>query len=119
MAKKSSTFQHSKVIPFLWFNKNASEAARFHCKIFSDSKILDENPMSVTYMVAGQKIMALNGGPHFKLNQAFSLYVPCKDQKEIDYYWSRLSKGATQMRCGWLTDKSGIVTGKQIGRAHV
>ena len=64
--------------------------------------------MSVTYVVDGLKIMALNGGSHFKLNQAFSLFVSCKNQKEIDYYWSRLSKGATQKQCGWLTDKFGV-----------
>ncbi len=98
----------SKVIPFLWFNKNAAAAAKFHCSIFPKSKILHQDGMSVTYVVNGLKIIALNGGPHYKLNPAFSLYVSCKDQKEIDYYWSRLSKGAKNMRCGWLTDKFGV-----------
>ena len=97
-----------KVTPFLWFNKDAGKVARFHCSVFPNSKILNENPMSVTYVVDGLKIMALNGGPHFKLNQAFSLFVSCKDQKEVDFYWSQLSKGATQMQCGWLTDKFGV-----------
>lgn len=64
--------------------------------------------MSVSFELEGQKIIALNGGPHYKLTPAFSFYVNCKTQKEIDYFWRKLSRGGRIMMCGWLTDRYGI-----------
>ena len=64
--------------------------------------------MMVTFELDGQKFMALNGGPHFKFNEAFSLYVNCETQKEVDFYWEKLSKGGKKSQCGWLKDKFGL-----------
>jgi predicted 3-demethylubiquinone-9 3-methyltransferase (glyoxalase superfamily) len=64
--------------------------------------------MSATFELNGQKFMALNGGPQFKFNEAVSFFVSCKTQKEIDYYWKKLSAGGQASRCGWLKDKFGL-----------
>jgi predicted 3-demethylubiquinone-9 3-methyltransferase (glyoxalase superfamily) len=88
-----------KITPFLWFDGNVSEAMKFYCSIFRKSKIVSVNR---------QELIAFNGGPHFKFTPAISLMVHCKDQREIDYYWTKLSKGGEESRCGWLTDKYGL-----------
>jgi predicted 3-demethylubiquinone-9 3-methyltransferase (glyoxalase superfamily) len=64
--------------------------------------------MSVTFRLDGQTLFALNGGPHYKFNEAVSFFISCKDQKEVDYYWNRLIKGGKPSRCGWLKDKYGL-----------
>jgi predicted 3-demethylubiquinone-9 3-methyltransferase (glyoxalase superfamily) len=97
-----------RVTPFLWFEDKALEAARFYCRIFDRSKIHSSSPMGVIFELDGQVFHALNGGPHYKLTPAFSVYVHCKDQKEVDYYWTRLLKGGEPSRCGWLVDKFGL-----------
>jgi predicted 3-demethylubiquinone-9 3-methyltransferase (glyoxalase superfamily) len=97
-----------KIIPFLWFKNKAQAAAKFHCSIFPNSKILSSDSMSVTYIVGGLKVMGLNGGPYYKLTPGFSFFVSCRTQSEIDYYWSRLSRGAKILSCGWLTDRFGV-----------
>lgn len=108
-----------KITTFLWFNDNAEEAINFYTSVFKDGKIKrvsrygDAGPgpkgsvMSATFELAGQEFMALNGGPHFSFTPAISLYVKCKDQREVDYYWDRLSTGANE-QCGWLQDKFGL-----------
>jgi predicted 3-demethylubiquinone-9 3-methyltransferase (glyoxalase superfamily) len=109
-----------KITPFLWFDTQAEDAAKFYVSIFPKSKILktarygDAGPgpkgsvMTVEFQLAGQRIIALNGGPHYKLTEAFSLSVDCKDQKEVDRYWTKLSQGGEQSMCGWLKDRYGL-----------
>jgi predicted 3-demethylubiquinone-9 3-methyltransferase (glyoxalase superfamily) len=98
----------NRLTPFLWYDGQAEDAAEFYCSIFKKSKILSADPMSVIYELDGQRIHALNGGPYYKLTPAFSFYVNCKDQKEVDYYWDMLLKGGKALQCGWLTDKFGL-----------
>ena len=109
-----------KITPFLWFDTQAEEAAKFYASIFPKSKILnvarygDAGPgpkgsvMTVEFELDGQRMIALNGGPHFKFTEAISLSVSCKDQKEVDHYWGKLSQGGQEAPCGWLKDKYGL-----------
>jgi predicted 3-demethylubiquinone-9 3-methyltransferase (glyoxalase superfamily) len=109
-----------KITPFLWFDTQAEEAARFYASIFPRSKILNVarygeagpgpkgSVMTVEFELAGQRMIALNGGPHFKFTEAISLSVDCKDQKEVDRYWTRLSQSGQESMCGWLKDKYGL-----------
>lgn len=97
-----------KITPFLWFDSQAEEAAKFYCSIFKNSKILFVSPMVVTFELDGQPLMALNGGPRFKFTEAFSLFISCKDQQEVDYYWNGLTQGGEESMCGWLKDKYGL-----------
>jgi predicted 3-demethylubiquinone-9 3-methyltransferase (glyoxalase superfamily) len=109
-----------KITPMLWFDTQAEEAAQFYVSIFPKSKILktarygDAGPgpkgsvMTVEFELAGQRMTALNGGPQFKFTEAISLVVDCKDQKEVDRYWSKLSQGGEESMCGWLKDRYGL-----------
>lgn len=93
----------------LWFDGQATAAAQFYCTVFKDSQITNTNPMVVTFELNGNKFMGLNGGPHFKFNEAVSLVVNCETQEEIDYYWEQLTaNGGQESRCGWLKDKFGV-----------
>ncbi len=96
------------ITTFLWFDHQALEAAEFYCSIFKSSKVTKSWGMGVTFTLDGQEFMALNGGPRFKFTEAISLYVSCKDQKEIDTYWKKLSAGGSEQQCGWLKDKYGL-----------
>ena len=98
----------AKITPFLWFDGQAEEAAKFYTSIFKNSRIQSISPMSATFVLAGQKFMALNGGPQFKFTEAISFFVSCETQKEIDYFWEELSAGGEKSRCGWLKDKFGV-----------
>ena len=111
-----------KITPFLWFDNQAEEAAKFYCSIFKNSKITSGNPMTVTFELEGQKFIALNGGPQFKFTEAVSFFVDCKTQEEVDYYWEKLLNGGKESQCGWLKDKYGMswqiipsILGKLIG----
>jgi predicted 3-demethylubiquinone-9 3-methyltransferase (glyoxalase superfamily) len=109
-----------KITPCLWFNDNGEEAAKFYISVFKNSKIgkisrygegaplPKGTALVVNFQLAGQKFMALNGGPHFKFTEAISFVVNCETQKEIDYYWEKLSKGGAKVECGWLKDKYGL-----------
>lgn len=97
-----------RITPFLWFDGQAEEAARFYCAIFKKSKIHSVSPMSVTFELDGQRFHALNGGPLYEFTPAVSFFISCKDQKEVDYYWNRLLKGGKPSRCGWLVDRFGL-----------
>ncbi len=109
-----------KITPFLWFDTRAEEAAKFYASVFPNSKILktarygEAGPgpkgsvMTVEFELAGQRMIALNGGPHFKFTEAISLSVDCKDQKEVDHYWTKLSQGGQESMCGWLKDRYGL-----------
>lgn len=104
-----SSVKIPKVTPFLWFDSNAEEAVRFYTSVFENSKIIQINPMVSTFELDGQRLMALNGGPHFKFNEAVSFYVNCETQKEVDYYWEKLlSGGGKESQCGWLKDRFGL-----------
>lgn len=97
------------IYPCLWFDGNAREAAEFYCSVFKNSKITTDTPMVVMFEVNGYKLMGLNGGPHFKFNEAVSLVVNCDSQDEIDYYWEKLTAdGGNESMCGWLKDKFGF-----------
>jgi predicted 3-demethylubiquinone-9 3-methyltransferase (glyoxalase superfamily) len=97
-----------KITPFLWFDSQAEEAAKFYCSVFKDSKILHSSPMIVTFEILGQRFMGLNGGPRFKFSEAISFFINCKDQQEVDYYWERLTQGGEESMCGWLRDRFGL-----------
>ena len=109
-----------KVKPFLWFNGNLEEAMNFYMSVFKNAKIIsadrwgepgpDGKPKvkSGTFEIEGQTFMALDGGPHYKLSPAFSIFVGCETQAEIDELWDKLTEGGQELRCGWLTDKFGV-----------
>jgi len=109
-----------KITPFLWYDGNAEEAAKFYISIFKNSKMGkisrcgDAGPgpkgsvMSVTFQIKGQEFFALNGGPHFKFTPAISFFVNCETQQEVDDLWEKLSAGGRTDRCGWLQDKFGV-----------
>ncbi len=109
-----------KVTPFLWFNDNGEEAMNFYVSVIPNSKVLDRSSwgeggpvpaggmMVGEFELDGQRVQILNGGPHFKLNEAFSFSISCKDQDEIDYYWNALTAGGEESQCGWLKDKYGL-----------
>lgn len=109
-----------KITTYLWFDNQAEEAAQFYTTLFGDSRIVDVqryseggpgpagSAMMVTFELAGQRFLALNGGPQFKFTEAISLYVECEDQKEVDDLWARLTDGGEESQCGWLKDKWGL-----------
>lgn len=109
------------ITPHLWFDKEAHEAAELYCSIFPDSKIVgdekfentgprgDETVTQVTFEIFGQRVMALNAGPHFTFDEAFSFFVECDTQEEVDGYWDRfLESGGEESQCGWLKDRFGL-----------
>jgi predicted 3-demethylubiquinone-9 3-methyltransferase (glyoxalase superfamily) len=97
-----------KVTPCLWFDNQGEDAMKLYGSIFKNSKVGGMNGVMGSFEIEGQPILVLNGGPHFKLSEAISLYVNCKDQDEVDYYWSRLGEGGSFSQCGWLKDKFGL-----------
>jgi predicted 3-demethylubiquinone-9 3-methyltransferase (glyoxalase superfamily) len=116
-----------KITPFLWFKDNAEEAAKFYTSIFKNSKIgrilrySEEvaevsqsgqpagSVLTIEFEIEGQKFVALNGGPQFKFNESISFVVNCETQKEVDYFWEKLTAdGGGESQCGWLRDKFGV-----------
>ena len=97
-----------KITPFLWFDNNAAEAAAFYTTVFKNSRIISSNPLVTSFELEGQQLLAMNGGPKYKLTEAFSLSVSCDTQEEIDYYWNKLTEGGSESMCGWLVDKFGL-----------
>jgi len=113
-----------KIAPCLWFDTQAEEAAKFYTSVFENSRIKQisrygnagrevhgKEPgsvMVVEFEIEGQTFTALNGGPHFKFNEAVSFQVMCDTQDEIDRFWSKLSQGGQEGQCGWLKDKYGL-----------
>ncbi len=98
-----------KITPFLWFDSQAEEAARFYCSIFKNSKIINLNTMIILFELEGQQFKAGNFGPKFKFNEAISMLVDCDTQEEVDYFWNKLTAdGGEPGRCGWLKDKFGL-----------
>jgi predicted 3-demethylubiquinone-9 3-methyltransferase (glyoxalase superfamily) len=105
---KGQAMKVARITPFLWFDGQAEEAAKFYCSIFKSSKIISRTPMSVIFELDGQRFHALNGGPQYKFTPAISFFVSCEDQAEVDYHWDRLLQGGQPSRCGWLVDKFGL-----------
>jgi predicted 3-demethylubiquinone-9 3-methyltransferase (glyoxalase superfamily) len=109
-----------KIIPFLWFDNQAEEAANFYTSIFKNSKIVNINHygeagpqpkgtvMSVTFELEGQEFYALNGGPVFTFSPAISFFVNCETQEEVDELWEKLSAGGEKQGPGWIKDKYGL-----------
>ena len=92
----------------MWFDGQAQAAAHYYCSIFSNSKILSDNPIVTHVELNGTKFMALNGGPQYKPTPATSFVIECETQQEIDHYWEKLGAGGRYDRCGWLQDKYGF-----------
>jgi len=116
-----------KITPFLWFDDQAEEAADFYTSIFKNSRVgnilrygeeaarVSESGrpvgsvLTIEFEIAGQKFVALNGGPQFKFNESVSFVVNCETQDEVDYFWAKLtSDGGEESACGWLKDKYGL-----------
>lgn len=108
-------------ITCLWFDGQAEEAANHYVSIFKDARISgvhrvnDAGPgkpgtvMTVEFELNGQRFVGLNGGPEFTFNEAVSFQIPCADQDEVDYYWTRLTgDGGQESECGWLKDRFGV-----------
>jgi predicted 3-demethylubiquinone-9 3-methyltransferase (glyoxalase superfamily) len=118
MERQESLMQ--KISPFLWFDNQAEEAAKFYASVFKNSRIGriarygDAGPgpkgsvMTVEFQLDGQDFVALNGGPEFKFTEAISLSVLCKTQDEIDEFWKKLTQGGQEVQCGWLKDRYGL-----------
>jgi len=118
-----------KITPYLWYDNQAEEAANLYVDVFKarpgtpagESKVTDVTrygeagpgepgaAMIVTFELEGQPFIALNGGPHYTFTEAFSLFVSCESQEEVDYFWNALlADGGTADACGWLKDKFGL-----------
>ena len=116
-----------KITPFLWFDDEAEEAAKFYTSIFRNSRVgrilrYDEETaktsqsgrpvgsvLTIEFEIEGQKFTALNGGPQFKFNESVSFVVNCETQDEVDYFWEKLTAdGGQESACGWLKDKFGL-----------
>jgi len=110
-----------KIKPFLWFDTQAEEAAKYYCSVFKNSKMLDVqrypegapapagSVMIVSFELEGIQFVALNAGPKFKFTEAISFVVTTENQEETDYYWNKLTAdGGQESACGWLKDKFGL-----------
>ena len=113
-----------KITPCLWFDTQAEQAAKFYTAIFKNSRInkvsryteagrdvhgkAPGSVLTVEFELEGQTFTALNGGPHFRFNEAVSFQVMCEGQGEIDYFWRELGDGGQEGQCGWLKDKFGV-----------
>jgi predicted 3-demethylubiquinone-9 3-methyltransferase (glyoxalase superfamily) len=109
-----------KIVPNLWFDTQAEEAANFYVSVFKSSRILNVSHyteagprepglvMTVEFELDGQRFVGINGGPEFTFDEAVSFQIDCEDQDEIDYYWKTLSEGGEEGPCGWLKDRFGL-----------
>jgi predicted 3-demethylubiquinone-9 3-methyltransferase (glyoxalase superfamily) len=109
-----------KIIPNLWFDTEAEEAANFYISVFENSRIVnvarytDVGPgepgtvMTVEFDLDGHRFVGINGGPQFQFDEAVSFQISCETQDEVDYYWERLTEGGEESQCGWLKDRYGL-----------
>ncbi|MEU5609668.1 VOC family protein [Streptomyces sparsogenes] len=109
-----------KITTFLWFDDQAEQAAHHYTSVFEDSRVVEiqrygeagpgepGTVMTVTFELAGQRFIALNGGPQFTFTEAISLSVDCATQEEVDQLWERLGDGGEAGPCGWLKDRYGL-----------
>jgi predicted 3-demethylubiquinone-9 3-methyltransferase (glyoxalase superfamily) len=118
-----ATMEHAmpKITPFLWFDTQAEEAAKFYVSVFKNSKIVETmyygeggsqpagTVLTVEFELDGTRFLALNGGPHFQFSEAVSFSIGCKSQDEVDDYWNKLTAGGGgPLKCGWLKDRFGV-----------
>jgi predicted 3-demethylubiquinone-9 3-methyltransferase (glyoxalase superfamily) len=102
------------ITPFLWFNGRIREAADFYASVFGADAVVEtsggpgDELMSATVEALGQRFIIFNGGPHYALTPAFSLFVLVEGQDEVDHYWDALLDGGEMSRCGWLVDRFGV-----------
>ena len=106
---------YPRITPFLWFDSNAEEAVAFYLAVFKNSRRLDGGTrmpdgkiLTLSFELDGQRFTALNGGPAHKFSESVSFVVRCGSQQEVDHYWSKLSDGRSEGRCGWLKDRFGL-----------
>lgn len=109
-----------KIVPNLWFDTEAEEAASFYVSVFDDGRIVsvshytEAGPrpagtvMTVEFELMGQRFVGINGGPQFAFDEAISFQIACEDQDEVDYFWAKLSEGGEEGQCGWLKDRYGL-----------
>jgi len=109
-----------KIVPNLWFDTEAEEAAEFYVGIFENSRIVnithytEAGPrdagmvLTVEFELDGQRFTGINGGPEFRFGEAVSFAIECEAQDEIDYFWEKLSEGGEESQCGWLKDRYGL-----------
>jgi predicted 3-demethylubiquinone-9 3-methyltransferase (glyoxalase superfamily) len=109
-----------KIVPNLWFDTEAEEAAEFYTEVFKNGRIVNKTHyteagpreagmvMTVEFELDGQRFVGINGGPQFTFSEAISLQVTCEDQAEVDYYWERLTDGGEEGPCGWVKDRYGL-----------
>jgi predicted 3-demethylubiquinone-9 3-methyltransferase (glyoxalase superfamily) len=102
------------ITPFLWFDGQVAEAMELYRSVFPAARVTDTIPgpngslMAATFELEGQRFTAFNGGPHYRLTPAVSMYVRCETQEEVDEIWDRLVEGGEPSRCGWLVDRFGL-----------
>ena len=108
-----------QITPCLWFDDRIEEAVKFYISVFggeihATSHYGEAMPqmkgkvLTIVFALKDQEFMALNGGPHFKFNEAVSFQIHCENQQEVDYFWSKLCEGGEESHCGWLKDKYGL-----------
>jgi predicted 3-demethylubiquinone-9 3-methyltransferase (glyoxalase superfamily) len=109
-----------KIVPNLWFDTEAEEAARFYTSIFKDSRIVNVmhyteagpreagSVMTVEFELDGQRFVGINGGPEFTFDEAVSFQITCESQEEVDYHWDALTEGGEEGPCGWAKDRFGL-----------
>jgi predicted 3-demethylubiquinone-9 3-methyltransferase (glyoxalase superfamily) len=102
------TSKEHKIFPFLLYDGNANEAATYYTSVFKNSRIINNNPMAVTFELENERFVALNG-PKSEFTMSVSFYIDCADQEEVDYFWDRfINDGGKASMCGWLSDKFGM-----------
>jgi predicted 3-demethylubiquinone-9 3-methyltransferase (glyoxalase superfamily) len=109
-----------RIVPNLWFDTEAEEAANFYISVFKNSRIVNVahyteagprpagTAMTVEFELDGNRFVGINGGPEFTFSEAVSFQITCENQEEIDYYWERLTEGGEEGPCGWLKDRYGL-----------
>jgi predicted 3-demethylubiquinone-9 3-methyltransferase (glyoxalase superfamily) len=109
-----------KIVPNLWFDAEAEQAAEFYISVFKNSRIVNVSHygeagpreagmvMTVDFELDGQRFTGINGGPDFKFDEAVSFLISCETQDEVDYYWEALTEGGQESQCGWLKDRFGL-----------
>lgn len=110
----------STIIPCLWFDGRAEEAATYYTSVFPDGEItgithygpdageMAGRVMSVSFRLRGQEFVGLDGGPQFSFSEAVSFQIMCADQDEVDHFWGCLTDGGEESQCGWLKDRFGV-----------
>jgi predicted 3-demethylubiquinone-9 3-methyltransferase (glyoxalase superfamily) len=111
---------HTTIVPNLWFDTEAEQAAAFYVSVFKNSRVVNVSHyteagprpagmvLAVEFELDGQRFVGINGGPEFTFDEAVSFQITCATQEEVDYYWERLTEGGEEGPCGWLKDRYGL-----------